>query len=72
MKPLELIERALGASSRPGELVLDLFAGSGSTLVACERTGRVGAILELDPIYCDVALARWERFSGGKAVRAEP
>ena len=71
MKPLALMERALEASSRPGDLVLDLFAGSGSTLIACERTGRVGAVLELDPTYCDVVLARWESFTGQKAVRAE-
>ena len=67
MKPLPLMERAIANSSTPGDLVLDLFAGSGSTLVACERTGRRCAALELDPRYADVVLARWERFAGSVA-----
>ena len=71
MKPLPLMERAITNSSRAGDLVLDLFAGSGSTLIACERTGRICAGVELDPIYADVALARWERFSGSVAERID-
>jgi DNA modification methylase len=71
MKPLALMERAIANSSKPGDLVLDLFAGSGSTLIACERTGRRCAALELDPRYVDVVLARWERFSGEKAERID-
>lgn len=71
MKPLPLIERAIANSSRDGDLVLDPFAGSGSTLIACERTGRVCAAIEVDPAYVDVAVARWERFSGGTAERAD-
>ncbi len=67
MKPVELIERALLNSSRRGSLVLDPFAGSGSTLVACERTGRKAYLLELDPRYCDVVCERWGRLTGGKA-----
>lgn len=67
-KPLEVLERAIGNSSRAGELVLDLFGGSGSTLIACERTGRSAALLELDPRYCDVTIARWEVFSGQTAI----
>jgi DNA modification methylase len=51
--------------------VLDPFGGSGSTLIACERSGRVGALVELEPRYCDVILARWERFSGSKAELLE-
>ena len=71
MKPLALMERAIANSSKAGDLVLDLFAGSGSTLVACERTGRRCAALELDPRYVDVILARWERFSGSVAERID-
>jgi DNA modification methylase len=69
MKPLALMERAIANSSREGAPVLDVFLGSGSTLIAAERTGRVCAGIELDPIYVDVSLARWERFSGQVAVR---
>jgi DNA modification methylase len=72
MKPLELVERAIENSSRPGELVLDVFLGSGTTLIAAERTGRVCAAIELDPHYVDVAVARWEAFTGAVAVKAEP
>jgi DNA modification methylase len=68
MKPIELIERAITNSSRDGDLVLDLFLGSGSTVIAAERTGRICAGLEIDPVYVDVAIRRWERFSGGTAV----
>jgi DNA modification methylase len=71
MKPLPLMERAIANSSKAGDLVLDAFLGSGSTLVACERTGRICAGLELDPVYVDVALARWERFSGQSAERID-
>ena len=71
MKPLPLMERAIANSSKAGDLVLDLFAGSGSTLVACERTGRVCAGIEIDPLYGDVILARWERFSGSVAARID-
>jgi DNA modification methylase len=71
MKPLPLMERAMANSSKAGDLVLDLFAGSGSTLIACERTGRRCSALELDPRYVDVVLARWERFSGSVAERID-
>jgi len=70
MKPLPLIERAINNSSDAGALVLDPFMGSGSTLIACERTGRISAGIELDPAYCDVIVARWEAFTGSKASRA--
>jgi DNA modification methylase len=69
MKPLALMERAIANSSREGAVVLDTFLGSGSTLIAAERTGRVCAGIELDPLYVDVSLARWERFSGQVAIR---
>jgi len=71
MKPLALMERAIANSSQARDLVLDLFLGSGSTLIACERTNRRCLGLELDPVYVDVALARWERFSGEVAVRVD-
>ena len=57
MKPLALMERAITNSSEPGDRVLDLFLGSGSTVIACERTGRVCLGMELDPCYVDVAVA---------------
>jgi DNA modification methylase len=69
MKPLAVMERAIANSSQPGDLVLDAFLGSGSTLIACERTARRCAGLELDPRYVDVAVARWEAFSGQVARR---
>jgi DNA modification methylase len=56
-------------SSRSGEIVLDAFLGSGSTLIACERLGRRCFGIELDPRYVDVAVKRWETFTGGKAER---
>ena len=69
-KPLELVERAIANSSSPGDAVLDLFLGSGTTLIACERTGRICRSIELDPRYVMTAVRRWEAFSGQKAVRA--
>ena len=69
MKPLELVERAIENSSQSGDSVLDLFLGSGSTLIASERTGRVCRGMELDPRYVDVAVARWESFTGQKAKK---
>ncbi len=71
MKPLPLMERAISNSSREGDLVLDLFLGAGSTLIAAERTGRTCLGLELDPRYCDVSLARWEAFTGEQAERVD-
>ena len=68
-KPVELATRALRYSSRPGECVLDLFGGSGSTLIAAEQTGRRAFLLEIDPPYCDVIRMRWEKFTGKKSVR---
>ncbi len=68
-KPVELAVRALQYSSRPGEHVLDLFGGSGSTLIAAEQTGRRAFLMELDPLYCDVIVQRWEKFTGQQAER---
>ena len=69
-KPVELAVRAIQYSSRPGERVFDPFGGSGSTLIACEQTGRRCFMLELDPLYCDVIVQRWEKFTGRKAEYA--
>jgi DNA modification methylase len=69
MKPLALVERAIENSSQAGDSVLDLFLGSGSTLIAAERTGRVCYGMELEPHYVDVAIARWESFGGEIAVK---
>ena len=68
MKPVELVERAVRNSSKTRDLVLDPFGGSGSTLIACEKSGRRARLIELDPKYVDVIVKRWEAFSGCKAV----
>ncbi len=68
-KPVELAARAMEYSSLPGENVLDLFGGSGSTLIAAEQTGRKAFLMELDPPYCDVMVQRFEQFTGQKAQR---
>lgn len=69
MKPIELVSRAVLNSSNRGDAVLDLFAGSGSTLIACEQTNRINFSMELDPHYCQVIINRWEEFTGGKAIK---
>jgi DNA modification methylase len=69
-KPVELAARAMEYSSRPGENVLDLFGGSGSTLIAAEQTGRKAFLMEIDPLYADVIVQRWEQFTGQQAVLA--
>ena len=68
-KPVELATRAMEYSSRPGENVLDLFGGSGSTLIAAEKTGRRAFLMELDALYCDIIALRWEQMTGKKAER---
>jgi DNA modification methylase len=68
-KPVALAVRAMQYSSQPGENVLDLFGGSGSTLIAAEQTGRRAFLMEIDPLYCDVIVCRWEQFTGKKAER---
>jgi DNA modification methylase len=67
-KPVELIERAVLNSSNNGVIVFEPFGGSGSTLIACEKTGRINRSMELDPKYCDVIVKRWEEFTGKKAI----
>ena len=68
-KPVELAARAMLYSSRRGENVLDLFGGSGSTLIAAEQAGRRAFLMELDALYCDVIVRRWEQYTGKKAKR---
>lgn len=68
-KPIRLAERALKKSTKPGDGVLDIFGGSGSTLIACEQIDRNCFTLELDPYYCDVIIDRWEKFTGKEAVK---
>lgn len=69
MKPIALIANALENSSKENDIVLDLFGGSGSTLIACEQLNRVCYMCELDPKYCDVIIKRWENLTGEKAVK---
>jgi DNA modification methylase len=68
MKPVELVEIALENSSKRGDTVLDLFGGSGTTLIACEKTGRTARLMELDPKYADVIVRRWQDYTGRQAV----
>ena len=69
MKPVKLIARQVKNSSRIGEKVLDLFGGSGTTLITCEQLGRINYTMEYDPKYVDVIIQRWEQFTGKKAVK---
>ena len=69
MKPLALCERAIENSSRPNDVVVDGFLGSGTTLIAAERTGRRCYGMEIDPHYCRVVIGRWEAFSGQEAEK---
>ena len=69
MKPIKLIGRQVRNSSRAGEKVLDLFGGSGSTLIACEQLGRINYTMEYDPLYVDAIIERWEKFTGREAVK---
>ena len=65
-KPVEVPERAI--RNHKANIVLDLFGGSGSTLIACERAGRAGRLMELDPKYCDVIIKRWQDYTGKEAT----
>ena len=69
MKPIELILRQVKNSTKEGDVVLDLFAGSGTTLMACEQLKRRAYVMEYDPKYADVIIERWEKTTDGKAVR---
>ena len=70
-KPIEIINKAINYSSKDGNLIYDPFIGSGSTLIACEKTNRKCYGMEIDPHYCDVIVKRWEEYTGNKAERIE-
>lgn len=72
MKPVDLIARAINNLSRSDNIVLDIFGGSGTTLIACEQLNRKCYMMELDPKYCDVIIKRWENLTGEKAVKIAP
>lgn len=69
MKPIKLLARLMTNSSKDGDNILDLFGGSGSTLITAEQLGRKCYMMEIDPHYCDVIIARWEKLTGAKAVK---
>jgi DNA modification methylase len=69
VKPVQMIADAIKDLSARGEIVLDSFAGSGSTLIAAEKTGRAARLCEIDPVYCDRILTRWEAYAKDDAVQ---
>lgn len=71
MKPVELVANCLNDATKEGDIALDVFGGSGTTMIACEQLGRRARLIELDPHYCDVIIARWEKFRGMKAEKIE-
>ncbi len=71
MKPVPILENQLKIASNASSIILDLFGGSGSTLIACEKTNRHCRMMELDPKYCDVIIKRWQEFTGKKATHAD-
>ena len=72
VKPVALVADAIRDCSRRGDIVLDAFGGSGSTLIAAETCGRAARLIEFDPAYCDTIIARWQAFTGRLAVLVEP
>lgn len=71
MKPVPLFDYLIRNSTKEGDIVLDTFGGSGTTIMACEQNGRKGYCMELDPKYVDVIIDRWEKFTGNRAVKLE-
>ena len=71
MKPVALFEYQMLNNTKGGDLVLDSFGGSGTTLIAAEKNGRTALLMELDPRYCDVIVKRWQDFTGKQAVHAD-
>ena len=69
MKPVGLFDYLIMNNTNKGDIVLDLFAGSGTALIACEQNGRISYSMEFDPKYCDVIIKRWEALTGKKAVK---
>lgn len=68
MKPVRLFDYQIQNNTKGGDIVLDLFGGSGTTIIACEQNGRNARVMELDPKYVDVIIDRWETMTGEKAV----
>ena len=71
MKPVALFEYQMLNNTKGGDLVLDSFGGSGTTLIAAEKNGRTALLMELDPRYCDVIVKRWQEFTGKQAIHAD-
>ena len=71
MKPIELVEKAIKNSSKSDDILYEPFGGSGSTLIACEKTKRKCCMMELDPKYCDVIIKRWQDFTGKEAINEQ-
>lgn len=69
MKPVDLVAYLLGNSSVDGDVIVDTFAGSGSTLIACHREGRIARVADIDPVYVDVIVRRWQAYTGDSATR---
>lgn len=69
VKPVALIGDAIRDCSKRGDIILDMFGGSGSTLIAADQAGRQARLIEYDPRYCDVIVSRWEKLTGKTAVR---
>ena len=69
MKPVRLFDYEMQCNTKAGDIVLDLFGGSGTTMIAAEQNGRCAYLMELDPKFCDVIIDRWETFTGEKAVK---
>ena len=67
-KPVKVLQDVIEEYSNSGDVVIDLFGGSGSTLIACKKTGRINRSMELDPKYCDVIVQRWQEFTGQTAT----
>lgn len=68
VKPVNLVADAIKDCSKRQDIILDAFAGSGTTLIAAEKTGRYARLIEIDPHYCDVIIKRWEKLTGEKAL----
>ena len=71
VKPVAMVIDAIKDCSKRGGIILDPFGGSGTTLIAAEQTGRKARLIELDPLYCDVIIRRWQDFTGQNAIHAE-
>ena len=69
MKPVALVSNCILDTTKEGDIVLDVFGGSGTTIIAAEQLGRKARLMEIDPHYCDVIIERWEQFTGGKAKK---